>query len=809
MTITQDFSRKALLRAGVAALLFSISGGALAAENESAAADAEQGGNAVTPDDADAGELTNDSEILVTARRREERAQDVPIALTAVAGDTLERTGATNITQIAQLTPTLVIRNNNARNTFANIRGLGSNSDQNDGLEIGVGFYVDDVYYGRIGASQFDFIDLDRVEVLRGPQGTLFGKNTTAGAISITTRGPSFDAGFTGEATLGEDGYRQLRGSLTGPIIDDLLAYRVTISDTHRDGALLNLFNNKKINDYNNTSIRTQLLFRPTPDIDVRIIGDYSKQVSYSRIASVVGLFTKYANGATLTNNWLDRATRGGYTPRFNINDPWARQVDVNGPVQANMKGYGVSGKIDWNLGSLTLTSITAWRGWDWLPDNDSDSTPLAITLRSGTDNHQRQFSQEVRLASNGDRKIDYVAGLYYFWQNVNGLGHYQQGPDSASWNNPTANRTLANYALNGFLSYSVIEPVTKSYAAFGQATWHITDDLSLTGGLRFTHEDKTGLFDQYTAAGNDLSLLSASDRATAQALRDAIYPVKRYTTGLKDDALTGQVTLSYKVAPDVLTYVTYSHGSKSGGLSLGDLPAGVSPVVKPEKIDAWEFGVKSQFLDRKITLNAAAYWTEVKDYQAGITEQIGSTSSSIRYISNIPGVRSRGLEVDLAIAPTRFIRFTAAAAYDEAVYKDYKNAQVAPENRNVTQVQDLTGVQLANAPRFIYNLSLDLVQPVNLISSDDELYARLDYNHRSSNDTSGSNSIYTRIAGYGVANARVGVRFKDQHFDLAAWVTNLFDQKYFESLGASNQGLITGALGNPRTIGGTLRVRF
>ena len=762
-----------------------------------------------TSAEAASADLPDDGEITVTARRRVERAQDVPIALSVVGGETIERIGATNITQFAQLTPTLVIRNNNARNTFANIRGLGSNSDQNDGLEIGVGFTIDDVYYGRIGAAQFDFIDLDRVEVLRGPQGTLYGKNTTAGAISITTRGPSFDPSFTGEATFGGQGYYQVRGSVTGPLVKDLAAVRLTVSDTHRDGALLNLYNGRRINDYDNFSARGQLLLTPAPNLSVRLIGDYSRQVSYSRIASVVGLFTTYANGARLNNNWLDRATRGGYTPRFDVNDPFARQVDVNGPVQANMKGYGVSGKLDWDLGGTTLTAITAWRGWDWLPDNDSDTTPLAVTLRSGTDNHQRQFSQEVRVASSGTRTIDYVLGLFYFWQNVNALGHYQQGPASASWNNPTANQTLANYALNGFLSYSVIEPVTKSYAAFGEATWHASDALSITAGLRFTHEDKTGLFDQYTAAGNDLSLLSPADRQAAQALRDAIYPQKRYTTGLKDDALTGRLTLSYKLAPEVLAYATWSRGSKSGGLSLGDLPAGVSPVVKPETVNSWEVGLKSQLWDRRIRLNAAAYWTEVRNYQAGITEQIGTTSSSIRYISNIPGVRSRGLEADLTFAPTRHVRFTASAAYNEAVYKDYRNAQVAPENRNVTQVQDLTGVQLANAPRFIYNLSADLEQPVAIVTGDDAVYLRADYNHRSSNDTSGSNSVYTRIAGYGVANARIGLSLADGRYDLSAWVTNLTDARYFESLGASNQGLITGALGNERTFGATLRVRF
>lgn len=750
-----------------------------------------------------------DVEIVVNARRRAERAQDVPIALTAVSGETLDRTGATNLTQIAQLTPTLVIRNNNARNTFANIRGLGSNAAQNDGLEVGVGFYVDDVFYGRIGASQFDLIDLERVEVLRGPQGTLFGKNTTAGAISITTRAPDFETAFTGEASLGEDGYSQVRGSLTGPIAHGLAAFRVTFSDTHRDGTLFNLFNGREINDYDNRNVRGQLLLTPAPNLDIRLIADYSEQTSYSRISSTVGVFTHFANGAPISNNHLQRAARAGYTYRYDITDPFARVVDVNGPVQADMKGYGVSAKVNWDLGGASLTSITAWRGWDWYPDNDTDDTPLRVMVRSGTDNEQRQFSQELRLASTGDRKLDYVVGLYYFRQVVYGLGHYQAGPDYAVWNNHTfPNRALANYAYDGFLSYSIIEPRTRSYATYGQVTWNATDALGITAGLRFTYEDKAGLFDQYTAAGNDLSVLNPADRASAQALRDAIYPEIRYTTALKDDALTGQITVAYDFAEDVLAYATYSRGNKSGGLSLGNLPSGVSPVVDPETVDAWEIGLKSQFWDRRITLNTALYWTEVKNYQAAISEQIGATTSFVRYISNIPGVRSRGLEVDLTVAPTPWVRFTASAAYNDAVYKDYPNAQVAPEHRNLTQIQDLSGVQLANAPKFIYHLSADVAQPVQLITPDDEIYARFDFNHRSSNDTSSSNSIYTLITGYGLANARIGVRI-DERFDLSAWVINLFDKKYFTSLGASNQGLISGNIGDPRSFGTTLRVSF
>lgn len=808
---------RALLLCGASLLTGGFGPAAYGADNATSATTAADTTNATgAATDASASEgaaaapgQLNDTEIVVTSRRRQERAQDVPIALTAVSGETLERTGATNLTQISQLTPPLVIRNNNARNTFANIRGLGSNAAQNDGLEVGVGFYVDDVYYGRVGASQFDLIDLDRVEVLRGPQGTLFGKNTTAGAINITTRAPEFETGFTGEASLGDQGYRQLRGSLTAPLIDGLAAVRLTASDTRRDGALFNLYNNRRINDYNDLTLRGQLLLTPSPDITIRIIGDYSKQNDYSRVSSIVGVFTTYANGAAIASNQLQRAARGGYTYRFDIDDPFARIVDVNGPVQADMKGYGVSGKIDWKLGPATLTSVTAWRGWDWLPDNDVDDTPLNVMVHSGTDNHQRQFSQELRFASNGHHAVDWVVGLYYFWQVVHALGHYEPGPDYAVWNNPTANRALANYAYNGFLSLSIIEPRTKSYAAFGQATWHATDKLSITGGLRFTHEDKTGYFNQYTAAGNDLSVLSAADRATAQALRDAIYPEVSYTTGLKDDALTGQVTVSYKLAPDVLAYGTYSRGSQSGGLSLGVLPAGVSPVVKPETVSAWEVGLKSQFWDRKVTFNAAAYWTEVKNYQAAISEQIGTTSSFIRYISNIPGVRSRGIEADVTVAPRQWVRFTASAAYNDAVYQRYTNAQVAPENRNLTQIQDLSGVQLANAPKFIYYLAADFSQPAALLTPNDEIYARVDWNHRSSNDTSGSNSIYTLIPGYGVANARVGLRFDNERYDLSFWVNNLFDKHYFTALSASNVGEITANLGDQRSIGATLRVRL
>ncbi len=747
-------------------------------------------------------------EILVTARRREERAQDVPISLSAIDSRTLQTTSYSNLTQITSLVPSVNIRAGNARNTFINIRGLGSNSTQNDGLEIGIGTYVDDVYYGRIGSSQFDIIDLERFEVLRGPQGTLFGKNTTSGAINITTREPSFAPEFLGEASVGEAGYWQVRGTASAALVPDRVAVRLTGSYGEEDGFYTNAYTGRKTGGSQNLTLRGQLLFVPTDTLRIRVIGDYSKQDTTGSGAAWIGLFTKYDNGATIANNIVDRTTRLGYTHPGAFGDPYARIVNTDAPTGSSMNSAGVSAKADLDLGSATLTSITAWRQWNWYPLNDSDGTSLDINPKGGTTNRQRQFSQEFRLASQGERKLDYVIGAYYFWQVIHALSEYRLGSSYAAWNSPTANRALANYAYTGFQANSAAEPITHSYAAFGQATWHATEAFSVTAGLRFTHEDRSASYNQYTAAGNDLSLLSAADRATAQGLRDAIYPTTQYVRKVSDNALTGQINLAYKLAPDVLAFASYARGVKSGGVNVGQLPAGVSGIVSPEKVDAYEVGLKTQFWDRRITANVSGFWTEVGNYQAAIAEQIGTTTSYRRYISNIPGVRSRGFEVDVVLAPSRHLRLTAAAAYTDTVYKSYPNATAAAENRNISQTQELRGVQLPGIPKFTYALAADYSYPVRLVG-EGELYLRGDFNYRTAYSTDETNSRYARVPGYGVVNARIGVRLDDGRWDLSVWARNLLDNKYYTGITAAATGLITATVGNPQQFGGTVRVNF
>ncbi len=751
------------------------------------------------------------SAIIVSARRRDESAQDVPIALSVVGAAQLEATGNYSLTQVQQIVPSLQVFSFNPRNTNINIRGLGSNvALTNDGLENGVGFYVDNVYYGRVGQSQFDLVDLQQIEVLRGPQGTLFGKNTTSGAINITSRKPSFDPEFSGEASVGDYGYYQLRASASGALIDDLLAVRLSGSSTERRGFLYNDTQNERAQDYSNWSVRGQLLFTPSADVEVRIIGDFARQKQNHVLNVFADYFGTYDNGAAIPNNFAQRTARfPGYV--FPTIDPFARRGEADSHYHSNMDGYGVSGQVDWDLGAAKLTSITAYRWWDWNPANDGDSTSLPVITRAQQANRQRQFSQEIRLASDTDGPIDYVVGAYYFWQVIRGKGASAYGPAAGLWNLPAVPVAVSNAALNGFEANSTSDPRTKSYALFGQLDWKFTDRLTLTAGLRYTREKKSGTFRQFHVAGIDLSTLPAAIAIPALAIREQFNPTNaNLATSFTDNSISGLATLSWQFADDALIYATYSRGNKSGGLNLTALPVGINPEVTPEKVDSYEAGLKTQWLDRRVTFNLAGFWTEIRDYQTAITEQVGTTVNFRQYIANIPGVRSRGFEADLSVAPTERISFYASAAYADTTYSDYPNAPQAPERLNQGGIQDLTGEQLPGVPKFTYTLGGDASAPLgNLGGRDLSLYAHADYSHRSTFNTSSSDSRYADVPAYGIASARIGIRTDDGLFDLSLWARNLFDQDYFQTLSAANTGIVTALIGEPRTIGATLRTKL
>lgn len=792
------FKQRQLILAGVALGSLASAAPAFAAEP---LADVEAAAAA-----GDAGEA-----IVVTAsRRRDEDVQDVPVAISVISAEALEKRGDFTLGQIQQQVPSLQVFSFNPRNTNINIRGLGSNvALTNDGLENGVGFYIDNVYYGRVGLSQFDLVDLQSIEVLRGPQGTLFGKNTTSGVINITSRKPSFEPEFSGEASIGNYGFRQIRASASAGIAPDLLAVRISGAISGNDGFLFNKTTGTRAQNYRNQSIRGQLLFTPAPDFEVRIIGDYASQKQDHVLSVFADLHTTYANGATIPNNFPLRAGRfpGYVLPAFK---PFDRIGEADSHYQSNMEGYGVSGEVNWDLGGAALTSITAYRWWDWNPANDGDSTSLPITTKAQQVNRQRQFSQELRLASKGNRTVDYVIGAYYFWQIVKGYGATRYGPAAALWNLPAANQTIADAALNGFEANSTSTPETRTFALFGQTDWHLSDALTLTTGLRWTHEKKSGAFSQFWVDSADLSAFTPTQVTAINAIRTQFNPVTSFSTRFSENNLSGLVTLNGKIAPDASVYATYSRGNKSGGLNLTALPVGIAPEVAPEKVDAFELGVKSQFLDRRATFNAAAFWTEIRDYQTAITEQVANTVTFRQYIANIPKVRSRGVEGDLAFRVSDNLSFTASASYTDAKYVKYANAPQAVENLNLGGIQDLSGKPLSGVPKFAWSIGADGSTPLGELGGRElSLYAHTDYAHRSSFNTSATNSAWAQVPGFGIANARIGLKTDDGLFDLSVWARNLLNEDYFLNLSAANTGVVTAQVGEPRTYGVTLRTRL
>jgi len=337
--------------------------------------------------------------IIVTARRRAEDAQSVPAAMSVVDADALTRTYTVNTNLLSQLVPTLNYSSPNPRNTAFTIRGLGSSvvaiSQANDGLEPGVGFYVDQVYRARPASAAFDFTDIDQIEVLRGPQGTVFGKNTTAGAINITTKKPELTFGAEEELSLGQQGYVQAKAAITGPLAGNVLAFRLSGSLTRRDGAIYNVRYDKWQNNTRNGALRGQLLFAPSVDFSLRIIGDWSSFKSecctqvYVRVAPTLKpLAQQYAALAA-------GAVPGGNTPP-SLN-PYDRLTNIDASLGVDTNEGGVTAIADYKVGTATVTSVSAWRFWNWDAANDRDYTGLPIQLTQHIPSRQDQFSQELR----------------------------------------------------------------------------------------------------------------------------------------------------------------------------------------------------------------------------------------------------------------------------------------------------------------------------------------------------------------------------------------------------------------------------
>lgn len=741
-------------------------------------------------------------DLVVTARRREERAQDVPIALTALSGAQVSPPGALGLSQVAQLAPSLQLTATNPRNTNINIRGLGATpAFASLGLEYGVGVYVDQVYYSRPTQSAFDLYDIERVEVLRGPQGTLFGKNTTAGAINILTEAPQFTPAMRGEISVGN--YRSVQARATGTVpLSDTIALRLSFTDTVRDRGFQTVRGEtRRVHDLYSLGLRGQLLFEPSDSFRVRLIGDYAEQRQNCCIGVTTAIRTTRVDGTTLPGNFVQRVARFGYTPL--PVDPYARRLETNRPFSVEIETYGGTAIADLDLGPATLTSVTGWRKLDFDPETDADVIGLDVFERAGVKEQQEQFSQEIRLASNGTRTLDYIVGVYYFRQRIDDQFFTIYGRDAALWVlGPAAGSTAPSIggqaALNGLFADGRATALTKSYAAFGEATYHLGTAIDLTGGLRYTREEKDGSFGQ-TQRGPTLT--ANEILFGAQAIRDAFAAnIPTFFVSTEESNLTGRATLSVRPAQDILAYITYSRGFKSGGLNLN--PTAAPRVIEPEQVENYEAGLKAQFLDRRLTVNLAAFSQDVRNYQS---QQIDTQVAQTAYIANVGTVRARGFELDAKVRVADGLNLFAAAAYTDAQYRSFTNAPCPVEFLGLATVCDLSGRRLPGVSKYSVSFGGEFSAP---IGRDRALYLNADHAYRSDFYTTYNLAADSLAPGYHVTNARIGVRSEDGHWDLSIFARNLLDSEYISIINPSafNTGQSTAILGDPRTLGLTFR---
>jgi len=743
---------------------------------------------------------------VTAARRREEAAQDVPIPISIVDGDLITEAGAFNVNRVKELIPTVQLYSSNPRNTGVNIRGLGSPFGlTNDGIEPGVGFYVDGVLYARTAATAFDFIDVERIEVLRGPQGTLFGKNTTAGAILVTTRKPSFTPSANVEVAYGNDNFVQAKASVTGPLGENI-AGRLSFSGTRRDGNVYNVVTQEEVNNLDNTGFRGQLLIRPSDVTDITISADYTTQdpKGYAQVfAGVVPtLRSEYRQFEAIIDHF-------GYEPPSR--NPFDRLIDHDTPWKSGNDMGGVALNIDTEVGPGTLTATTAWRFWEWDPSNDRDFLGLPVTTLSQAPSKHAQWTQEVRWAGDLSPRLNGVFGFYAFDQKLNTNPVHTEAAGSALyrflWTAPNTPELATPEAYDGQRSEITSELNTVSAALFGQIDWAITDRLHLMPGLRFNYDQK------------DVDYVQRAINVPTPTPPGS-YGSSQFYVDVDDTNISGNLTVKYDATDRVSTYATYSTGFKSIGVNLGGLPLNAQELqdpalvysvarVRPEEVKHIELGVKTS-PTRTTAANFTLYQTTIEDYQ---TVVFGNSFSTPRgYLANADEVRVRGFEFDGNANIGTSLSLRGSLVYADGEYVRFPNAPPPLEGTGGPPSVDASGGRLPGLSKWAASFGGEHRAQVGLFGTPGELFTAFDVYYRDDFSSSPTPSQYLNIDGYSLLNLRVGFR-STNGWSLQLWSRNALDEEYFEQLlaapGGNGAGHYGAVLGDPRTYGVTFRMDF
>ncbi|QNQ08648.1 TonB-dependent receptor [Sphingomonas alpina] len=719
---------RALLATG---LVFAGGGQALAQD-----ASSEQAGASTTDPSTATGE-----DIVVTAQKREERVQDIPLAVQVISGQTLEAQGIREFSELTRAAPSLLVRSaEHPVNASISIRGIGTFAFS-PSVEPSVAVQIDDVPVQFLARAFADLSDIERIEVLRGPQSTLYGRAASAGLLNIVTQGPTSELSgrISGLATT--DSEYGLSGSLSGPI-SPTLGFRVSANYDNFKGNVRNLFNGDKVNGREILSLRGKLVWKPTDTLN------FTAQVGYIDGHTTIGRpFIRVSPAARLRGN----AAYGPsvFAPGVTFGEDSTDVVNnVTSGTDYTDFSQSLRGSLD--LGFASLVSITAWDHFKQFDILDQDESAIAAldNTQAGTFN-VHSFSQELRLVSPGTQPFRYTFGLFY--SDLDVTRDFVRGPffSVANW-----------YATNG----------NKQYAAFGQLEYDIIEGTTLIGGAR---------------VGRNKIYVTFQDRTGARP----------YFAGDNPETYeTYKLGIQQKFTPDIMAFFTYATGHKGEAYDVGTgFNATRLVPVRPETSKDWQLGLKTQFADRRVTLNATLFNTTFDDFQAQGIETLSDGTINFR-LANVGKLRTRGVEIEGSVRAGDDLNFSGGVTYTDAKILSFPFGQCYPGQSAAQGCvgsparQNLAGYRPAQAPEWKLSLSGDYT-PALTSSLDGVVQAA--FNYQSKFNFGINNDPETIQKGYGILNLSLGVRDHDKKWEVVAFVNNAFDKQYFFNMNNSygNQG--------------------
>lgn len=748
---------------------------------------------------ADAPESETIEDIIVTAQKRQESMQATPIAISAFTGDSIAKKGLGDIQQVSRLAPNVsfdftspISGASNAASVF--IRGIGQ-QDFALTTDPGVGTYVDGVYVSRSVGGVLDVLDIDRIEILRGPQGTLFGRNTIGGAISIISRRPEKEFSGSLEASLGNYGRRYMRGSVNVPLGPET-GMRISLSSKDKNGFVKTAFTPQQqialgaaaltdLGNENRQAARIVLTHEFSDRLSATLSGDYSRireNNAADRLAGITGtladgplVFAYNTFGSTpavipVIGN--DRYTEANYVTDRD-------RTYSTGPNGSRINAWGTALTLDLTAtDTMSLKSVTAYRKTTGAFNRDADGSPLVITETSNYAYRHEQFTQELQAVGNIlDGSIKYVAGLFYF---------DEEGSDPLVVRLPV---------VVGTIYQDVADVRNKSYAAYAQVTWSIAENLSLTGGGRYTKDKKRFLSDQYIVTG------SASPFLFGGAPEGTVIPlVPRNSVAAQSfEKFSPRVSIDYRLG-SALLYGSFSKGFKSGGFNLRYVAPRPSVLAfGPENATTFEIGTKVDTFDRKVRLNLAAFTTDYKGIQVTVFENLGAPVTL-----NAGDARIKGFEAELTALPVSGLELTANIGYLDSHYTEIRaNPALVSTPEQILSLS----TRLPKSPKWKGTLSGAYTYA---LGNGARLDARADFNFSSSYANDALNSRYLNQSSYQTLGLSAGYASPEQQWSLRLFIDNVSNERYIVS-GDSNYGIgfHEANYSRPREWGATFSVNF